>query len=123
MAYEAENAAEILFPAGTSGDDATHYGFWTALNGGTFFGGKAITSNVAALSAGDRYRFPAGTVRIVAEDGEFTDAMAERMLDGAIAGTIYVSLHDAAPGDTGVNEIAGQVRQAMSAADWTKNAV
>ena len=123
MARQAQNTAAVLFPVGSAGDDATHYGFWTALAGGTFLGGKAITANVAALGAGERYRFPATMLEITANEGDFNDAMANRALDGMIAGTLYISIHDSDPGTTGANEIAGATRQSIAAAGWTESNV
>lgn len=118
----AENANVMSFGTGTAGDDATEFGFWSALTGGTFYGSTAILNNPRALAATEAYQFAAGSLRLRFPRGRFQEAYALRVAAAAIAETMYVSVHSAAAGNTGANEIAGTARIPMAALNMTISA-
>ena len=88
-------------PAGT---DPTHAGMWTALTGGTFIGGRAITTNVPG---GTSFRLAAGALDINLTTGDLSEPGNRRAIAGVIDGGIYVSLHTSSPGTNGANEVSG----------------
>lgn len=118
----ASNTNALTFTAATSGlvnTDATHVGLWTHSTGGTFLGGDSISNNPAPLALGEAYRLASGVLQITVPDGEFTSAMSTRMVQGAISGTLYVSVHNGDPGSNGANAISGITRVSIVVADWT----
>ena len=120
------NTNPVVFAA-TSGD-AHSFGLWTQASGGTFLRGVALTSDPAALGANERYRFNAGALEVTVTDN---DALSRRMVRAAVGssgdgangaltnGTVYVSLHSAAPGTTGANELSGSGYARVQVTAWT----
>ena len=108
-------------PAGAVGDDCTHVGFWSAATGGSFLGRQAISTNPDALTLGERYTFPAGSLVITQPAGtNETEAMAQRAAGGKVAGGVWISYHTGDPGTTGAdNTITELGRVSVPAADWT----
>lgn len=60
-----DNSVLIDFGTSTANETYTHFGFWTAVSGGTFLGGAGLTSSVA-VSIGEGVRFPAGDLDMIA---------------------------------------------------------
>ena len=121
----ATNTAAIVFeaaPADAVGDDATHYGIWDAATNGNFLGGDTIGTNPTPLELGERYEIEASSITLTflrGTDG-FTEEMAKRQRDGAVSGTLYISVHDGDPGTTGANEITDLDRATIAESGWTK---
>lgn len=100
------NTGAITFPIATSaGIDVTHWGMWSAQNGGSFLGGGALTNDPDPIEVGKRYQIPAAAAVVTFPRGQATDQMAVRQATGAASPAIYYSLHTGAPGQNGANEI------------------
>ena len=113
------NTARIIFNNHPN-VDPTHYSLWTALTGGTYLGGDAISQNVRQPQTGDTVAFPAGMLIVDFPHGELTEPMMIRALNGALAGNIYIQTHSAAQGANGTdNVIPGQTRAVIALAQWT----
>lgn len=89
----------------------THVSFWTASSGGTFLGSDDLSAS-AAMTAGQTFRIPSGSLTL-SLTGPFTDSQKNAMLD-SFAGatnytgttTFYVQLHIGAPGAAGTSNVA-----------------
>lgn len=89
----------------------SHISMWTASSGGTFLGSDDLSST-AAMTAGQTFRIPSGSL-VLSLTGPFTDSQKNAMLD-AFAGatnytgttTFYVQLHTGAPGAAGTSNPA-----------------
>ena len=111
----------IAAPAGAVGDDCTHVTLWTAQAAGDLLLSLAITTDPAALALGDKYEIAAEALALTQNPaaGE-TAALAERMLQGAIAGGVWVQFHTAAPGNAGADNVIDELgRTGIAEADWT----
>ena len=111
---QAANTNELVIPEPAQNPPVpTHYGFFTAANGGgTWLGGEAV-------EAGTEYRFAPGQLVLQVPAGELNEAMAQRAVRGMIDGNIYPTLFSGDPGANGAaNRIAG-AHVAMPAANWT----
>ena len=117
---EAKNNTVITFGASTVADtNITHVGLHLGSSGTDGFL-VAIPLEVAvALPMSDEHEIVVDDLVIdqPTATGE-TDAMAERALEGRIAGTMYGSLHSADPGITGANEISLQSRAVITNSLW-----
>lgn len=106
-------------PTGAINDVPSHIGLWTALTGGTFLGGDAIGNTVTALVLGEKLQISALALTLTIPDGaDFTPAMALRMVNGMISSSIYISVHEGDPGDTGASAIP-LARQEVATGGWT----
>ena len=118
------NNIDTPVTTGTTMPDSVGWGLWNAATGGDFLFGGAHTNDPAPLAqyAGWRIEplmlivtFAASPTVGISEEG------AEKALNGLFSGTVYVSHHSAAPGNTGANEISGNGygRVALALADVT----
>ena len=116
------NAAAQFPAAQTAGDDMTHYGVWSAANGGTFYGPTAgtLSNDPAALAVGERWQVASGQVVLTFGDGGMTAAWAKAKADLMAAETLYLSAHTGAPGATGADEATytGYARVELTPANW-----
>lgn len=119
------NNVEKLFPVATAaGHDTMYWGLWSARDGGNFLHGGPVQGDPDALDIGDRYRIPVNGITITVNASvaqRLSEAGAGELLEGLTAGTKYLSLHSADPGNTGANEFAGAAyaRQQIDGAQWT----
>lgn len=60
-----DNSVLIDFGTSSAAETYTHFGFWTAVSGGTFLGGASLTSSVA-VAIGEGVRFPIGDLDMIA---------------------------------------------------------
>ena len=118
----ARNTGVIQFPEPTgTWTQPTHYGIWTGATGGDFIGGDQLTSTVPQPTTGSDVEFAASALGLTLTEDEETAAGGRRSLNGYLVGTVYVSLHSAAPGTNGANEISGNAyaRVGVALAGWT----
>ena len=118
------NTNAVIFagaPSAAVGEDATHFGVWTARDGGTFITGDVVGGNPAALELGDKYEFESGALVVTVPMGDdFSAAGAEWVLQGKFLSAnsdTWVSVHDGDPLLTGANEMTDIIRVRISA--WT----
>ena len=111
----------IAAPAGAVGDDCTDISLWSAQNAGDFLGSQAISTDPDALALGERYEIVAGLLLIDQPLGAGeTEAMAQRKVNGAIAGGLWVQFHTGAPGNVGTDNVIDELdRVNIAEADFT----
>lgn len=111
------NSIAITFdaaPAGAVNQDANQIAIYTALTGGTRLLIQASTLDPDPVAEGDEYQIAVGGLRITIDPtgSAIDDAMAIRMLTGAVLGTLYVEVRQDG------NPITGIPREPITAADW-----
>lgn len=91
----------------------THVSFWDASSGGTFLGSDDLSAS-AAMTAGQTFRIPSGSLSVslsgdiaAGEHNKMLDAWAGRTTYSAQAG-YFVKLHTGDPGGAGANNAAGE---------------
>lgn len=110
MATVTLNARRNLAAATGAGDDATHWGFYTALNGGDFIIGGENTDDTNPLAIGQNFYFDANSIVMTitaSVANRLSEAGAIRLLNGLISGGLFLAAHSGDTGNTGANEITG----------------
>lgn len=121
------NTNAIEFPELTATiSTATHMGIWDASSGGNFLWQTPSTEGfVFPMQVGAVPTFSAGSVSI-SLTGNISTYLSHALLNHVFRNTsfstpganIYLSLHSAAPGLTGANEISGNDYARKQAEDW-----
>lgn len=123
MTYRASNTAAVesaAAQAGDVGDDCTHVTLWDALIGGNLLWGGAINTDPSPLALGERFQIAAGALRLeyTAATGETAD-MEERVVNGKIAGGVWVQYHTADPGSAGTDNVINIARTPVAENGFT----
>ena len=95
------------FPAGSDGDDASHWTKWSAMTGGDLKWSAALSPDPAALTANQFYRIPAGGLvqRVPIGTQGATESCAADGLHAVLDEGEYYQLHDGDPGSAGTSNI------------------
>ena len=121
----AKNNSDISFGSVTTGgQDATHWGLWTAPTAGVFIVGGTNSTNTPALASGQNFLVEDEDAIITVPasvSGRLSEAGARKILAGLVSGTTYMSMHSSDPGNTGANEISGDgiSRVSVDSTAWT----
>lgn len=121
----ATTSGVVQFPTPTAvWGDPTYAGLHKTISGTSaadFLGSTALSADVSAPAIGADVEFAAGTVTITVPEGELTPEGAKIAIQAIIAGTRYISLHTADPGNNGSNELSGgaYARVAIASNGWT----
>lgn len=89
----------------------THVSLWTANAAGTFLGSDALPSGIA-VTAGDNFRIAIGDVDVGIGGTQFSDGVANSMLDAVFRNVsfdiaaVWVKLHTGDPGSAGTSNAA-----------------
>ena len=113
--------ANIDFPVGASGEDATHWTLWDAQSGGKLLWTDTVVGNPAPLGSNQFFRVLGNSLVITQPPGAdgCTAEMARRGAAGMVVGITYLQVHSGAPGSAGTANVLGSARAAVANANWT----
>ena len=119
MASATHNTAVQSAAATAAGEIVSHYSIRSTLTGaGRIITRRALSSDGAALTLGQRYEFEADEFVITLPAGEFLADGAEYTLEQLLTDDVYVSLHTS-NSESDEATYSGYARITLDSANWT----